>query len=80
MTSFLISSLNALTSSFDCLKPEVLILNLLFYLLFQFILKEDISFSNKYKGFLIKMQRLEKCLLDLDLFCHNKLRAYLFSD
>ena len=80
MTSFLISSLNALTSSFDCLKPEVtFIYCIIFKIITKFILKEDILFSHRYKGFLLKMQRLEKCLSDLNLFCHNKLRTYLFT-
>lgn len=37
------------------------------------------KFTNKYKSFLVKMHNLEVCLTDLNLFCHNKLRTYLFA-
>ena len=36
--------------------------------------KEEIKFSSRYKNFMIKMKRLEKCLTDLNLLCLNKLR------
>lgn len=28
----------------------------------------------------MRIGRLEKCLIDLNFFCHNKLQAYLYFD
>jgi hypothetical protein len=40
----------------------------------------DERFQVRYKNFLMHISRLEKCLSDLYLFCHNKLIAYLYID
>lgn len=38
------------------------------------------KFHSKYKSFIIRIGRLEKCLYDLTQFCHNKLLSFLNPD
>jgi len=42
--------------------------------------KNQEKFHSKYKSFLIRMGRLEKCLYDLTQFCHNKFLPFLNPD
>ncbi|EGR30411.1 MIR domain protein [Ichthyophthirius multifiliis] len=68
MTQFLLSCRKVITKAFKYLNPEYI---------------EEIksmNYQEEYNQFIIKINRLEKCLIDLNLFCCNKLLAYLYID
>ena len=67
MTNFLLACLRTIKGAEQYLKASFLDDNM-----------SDERFQSKYKNFLTHMTRLERCLIDLQLFCHNKLKAYLY--
>jgi hypothetical protein len=70
MTNFLLACLKTIRGAEQYLSPAFL----------SSYTMNDERFQVRYKNFLIHVSRLEKCLQDLGLFCHNKLIAYLYID
>ncbi|EAR92909.2 zinc finger, C2H2 type family protein (macronuclear) [Tetrahymena thermophila SB210] len=68
MTEFLLSCRRTIKKTFMYLDPEYI----------SYI--DQGKFQQKYKKFLVMVGRLDRCLVDLNRFCHNKLRAYLYID
>lgn len=70
MTNFLLSCLKTIKRAEQYLNPNFI----------NNYTIQDERFQLKYKNFLVHVARLERCLKDLNLFCHNKLIAHLYLD